>query len=111
MLSETRKITNLIFALEFFQKQPVGEKVLASEYTVYMTDDVGVLVSDQKIVIADRVNANASERVFRVSFNLKGGAYDKNRTYRLVITNGKDLPQEIPFTIDIAFADDFGFDW
>ena len=46
-----------------------------------------------------------------MSFNLKGGAYDKNRTYRLVITNGKDLPQEIPFTIDIAFADDFGFDW
>ena len=76
-----------------------------------MTDDAGALVSDQKIVIADRVNANASERVFRVSFNLKGGAYDKNRTYRLVITNGKDLPQEIPFTIDIAFADDFGFDW
>lgn len=111
LLSETRKITNLIFALDFFQKQPVGEKVLASEYTVYMTDDAGALVSDQKIVIADRVNANASERVFRVSFNLKGGAYDKNRTYRLVITNGKDLPQEIPFTIDIAFADDFGFDW
>lgn len=111
LLSETRKITNLIFALDFFQKQPVGEKVLASEYTVYMTDDAGALVSDQKIVIADRVKANASERVFRVSFNLKGGAYDKNRTYRLVITNGKDLPQEIPFTIDIAFADDFGFDW
>lgn len=111
LLSETRKITNLIFALDFFQKQPVGEKVLASEYTVYMTDDAGALVSDQKIVIADRANANASERVFRVSFNLKGGAYDKNRTYRLVITNGKDLPQEIPFTIDIAFADDFGFDW
>lgn len=111
LLSETRKITNLIFALDFFQKQPVGEKMLASEYTVYMTDDAGALVSDQKIVIADRVNANASERVFRVSFNLKGGAYDKNRTYRLVITNGKDLPQEIPFTIDIAFADDFGFDW
>lgn len=111
LLSETRKITNLIFALDFFQKQPVGEKVLASEYTVYMTDDAGALVSDQKIVIADRANANASERVFRVSFNLKGGAYDKNRTYRLVITNGKDLPQQIPFTIDIAFADDFGFDW
>lgn len=111
LLSETRKITNLIFALDFFQKEPVGEKVLASEYTVYMMDDAGAVVSDQKIVIADRTNVNASERVFRVNFNLKGGAYDKEKTYRLVITNGKDLPQEIPFTIDIAFADDFDFDW
>lgn len=111
LLSETRKITNLIFALDFFQKEPVGERVLASEYTVYVTDASGALVSDQKIVICDRTNANASERVFRVRFNLKGGAYDKNKTYLLVITNGKDLPQQIPFTIDIAFADDFGFDW
>lgn len=111
LLSETRKITNLIFALDFFQKEPVSERVLASEYTLYMTDAAGALVSDQKIVICDRANANASERVFRVRFNLKGGAYDKNKTYRLVITNGKDLPQQIPFTIDIAFADDFGFDW
>lgn len=111
LLSETRRITNLIFALDFFQKQPLGEAVLASEYTVYMTDEAGTVVSDQKIIIADRTNANASERVFHVNLNLKGGAYDKEKTYRLVITNGKDLSQEIPFTIDIVFADDLDFDW
>lgn len=111
LLSEKRRITNLIFALDFLQKQPVDEKTLACEYTVYMVDEEGAVVSDRKLVIADRTSANASERVFHVRFNLKGGAYDKNRAYRLVIAGGKGMPAEIPFTIDIAFADDFGFDW
>ena len=43
-------------------------------------------------------------------FHLKSAAYNKNKTYRLVITNGVDLPTEEDFQIDIAFADDFGFD-
>lgn len=111
LLSETRKISNLIFALDFLQKQPMNEKVRPCQYTVYMTDDAGTIVSDPKIVIADRVNKNASERVFHVSFNLKGGAYGKDSIYHLVIANEMDAPQEIDFTIDIVFADDFGFDW
>ena len=61
-------------------------------------------------VIADRTSTNASERVFRVRLNLKAGAYDKNKIYRLVIANDTDVPEEAEFHIDIAFADDFGFD-
>lgn len=111
LLSEKRRITNLIFALDFLQKQPVDEKTLACEYTVYMVDEEGTVVSDRKLVIADRTSANASERVFHVRFNLKGGAYDKEKKYRLVIAGSKGMSAEIPFAIDIAFADDFGFDW
>jgi hypothetical protein len=36
--------------------------------------------------------------------------YNKNRLYRLVIANDTDAPEEVEFRIDIAFADDFGFD-
>lgn len=36
LLSETRKITNLIFSLDFYQRQPVGDKVQpCSLYVVY----------------------------------------------------------------------------
>ena len=35
---------------------------------------------------------------------------DKNKIYRLVIANDTDVPEEVEFHIDIAFADDFGFD-
>lgn len=110
LLSENRKITNLLFSLDFFQKQPVGNKVQPCAYTIYMTDEEGVLISDRQTVIADRTNLNASERVFRVRFNLKAGAYNNKKVYRLVISNGTDVPEEIEFHIDIAFSDDFGFD-
>lgn len=42
LLSESRKVSNLMFALDFFQRQPIGDKVQPCAYTVYMTDDMGV---------------------------------------------------------------------
>ncbi len=110
LLSESRKVSNLLFSLDFFQRQPIGEKVQPCAYAIYMTDDEGKVISDRQSVIADRASANASERVFRVRLNLKAGAYDKKKIYRLVIANDTDVPQEVEFHIDIAFADDFGFD-
>jgi hypothetical protein len=110
LISESRKISNLIFSLDFLQNQPVGEKVQASTYTLHFTDDMGVPVSDTQTVIADRISSNASERVFRERFALKQMQFDKNKTYRLIIANDTDVPEEIEFHIDIAFADDFGFD-
>ena len=110
LISESRKVSNLIFSLDFLQRQPVGEKVQASSYTLHFTDDVGVPVSDTQTVIADRTSSNASERVFRVRFALKQMQFNRNKIYRLIIANDTDVPEEIEFRIDIAFADDFGFD-
>lgn len=110
LISESRKVSNLIFSLDFLQKQPVGEKVQASSYALHFTDDVGIPVSDTQTVIADRSSSNASERVFRVRFTLKQMQFNRNKIYRLVIANDTDVPEEIEFRIDIAFADDFGFD-
>ena len=110
LLSESRKVSNLLFSLDFFQRQPIGDKIQPCAYSIYMTDDEGVMISDRQTIIADKTSGNASERVFRVRFNLKAGAYDKNKIYRLVIANDTDVPEEVEFHIDIAFADDFGFD-
>ncbi len=110
LLSESRKVSNLIFSLDFYQKNPISEKVQPCTYNIYMTDEEGIPVSDRQIIIADRTGNNASERVFRTKFNLKSVTFDKNKIYRLVISNDIDVPEEIEFHIDIAFADDFGFD-
>jgi len=110
LISESRKVANLMFSLDFLQKQAVGDKIQSCGYTVYFIDDEGVNISDKHIIIADKTSNNASERVFRVRFNLKSIAFDRNKIYRLVISNETDVPEEIEFFIDIAFADDFGFD-
>jgi len=110
LISESRKASNLMFSLDFLQKQPVGDKVQPCNYTLHFADDAGVPVSDFQTVIADRTSNNASDRVFRVRFTLKQARYNKSKLYRLVIANDTDAPEEVEFRIDIAFADDFGFD-
>ena len=110
LISESRKVSNLMFSLDFLQKQPIGDKVQPCNYTLYFTDEVGVPVSDFQTVITDRTSNNASDRVFRVRFTLKQAQYNKKKLYRLVIANDTDAPEEFEFRIDIAFADDFGFD-
>lgn len=110
LISESRKVSNLMFSLDFLQKQPIGDKVQVCNYSLYFTDDMGVPVSDSQTVIADRTSDNASERVFRVRFTLKQMQFNRNKIYRLVIANDTDVPEEAEFRIDIAFADDFGFD-
>jgi uncharacterized protein (TIGR02687 family) len=110
LISDSRKVSNLMFLLDFLQKQPVGDKVRPCNYTLHFTDEVGAPVSDFQTVIADRTSSNASERVFRVRFTLKQMQFNRNKIYRLVIANDTDAPEEVEFRIDIAFADDFGFD-
>ncbi len=110
LISESRKVTNLMFSLDFLQKQPVGDKVQPCNYSLHFTDDEGFPVSDFQTVVADRTSDNASERVFRVRFTLKQMQYNRYKTYRLVVANDTDAPEEVEFRIDIAFADDFGFD-
>ena len=111
LLSESRKISNLLFSLDFFQSQPVEDKIQPCTYTMYFIDDMGTVISDRQTVIAERTSDNASERVFRVRFSLKSIAYDRKKPYRLIISNGNSVPEEIEFNIDVAFADDFGFDF
>ncbi|NLB56522.1 MAG: BREX-1 system phosphatase PglZ type A [Lentisphaerae bacterium] len=111
LISDSRKASNLMFSLDFLQKQPVGDKVQPCDYKLHFTDDEGKPVSDYQTVIADRTSDNASDRVFRVRFTLKQMQYNKNMVYRLVIANDTDAPEEVEFRIDIAFADDFGFNF
>ncbi len=112
ILSTGRTISNMVFALNFFQKDPVGGNREACNYLLYFTDSDGKKVSDEQRIIADKTSENSQERTFRSSFNLRSQKYDSRETYYLVIADesGLQLPQKIEFTIDIAFAvDDFDF--
>lgn len=111
LLSSSHKISNKIFALDFYQTEPVSSNREPATYNLYFTDTDGELVSDVSRVIADKASADVRDRQFRVSFNLKSRKYDNTATYYLVIAdeNGLSVTKE-DFQIDIAFAiDDFDF--
>jgi hypothetical protein len=72
LLSEGRKISNMIFSLNFYQKDPVGGNREAATYQVYFADSSGKVISDVVKIIADKTSDNGQERTFRCQFNLKG---------------------------------------
>ena len=111
LLSANRKITNMIFSLGFYQKEPVSYNREKATYQLYFTDSTGKPVSDTVMLIADKTSDNGQERTFRCSFNLKQLKYSNTEQYFLVIADesGMIVSRE-EFQIDIAFAvDEFDF--
>lgn len=112
LLSANHKISNMIFSLNFYQKEAVRDNREAANYLLYFVDSENKQVSDTQRIIADKTGDNNQERTFRVNFNLKSMKYDNKESYYLVIADesGLQLPQREEFTIDIAFAvDNFDF--
>lgn len=112
LLSANRKISNMIFSLNFYQKDAVSANREAATYQVYFTDENGKQISDVQKIIADKTNDNGAERTFRCQFNLKSLKYSNTANYYLVIADeqGLQMPQRELFQIDIAFAvDEFDF--
>lgn len=112
LLSASRKISNMIFSLNFYQKDAVSDNRSAANYLLYFVDSDDKQISDTAKIIADKTNENGQERVFRCSFNLKSLKYDNRASYFLVIADesGLQMPQKEEFQIDIAFAvDEFDF--
>ena len=112
LLSATRKISNMIFSLNFYQKEAVGDNRSACNYQLYFTDASGKQISDVARIIADKTSDNGQDRTFRCSFNLKSLKYSNRDSYYLVILDesGVQPPQREEFQIDIAFAlDEFNF--
>lgn len=111
LISQSRKISNSIFSLDFYQPEPVGGKVVAATYEIYMADATGKTVSDKQAVIADKTSKNGAERVCRVRLTLKGEEYRKTDDYYLMIVENGDVShaEQAVFSIDIAFVNEFDF--
>jgi len=111
LISLTSKITNLITSLDFLQTEPVSDMVKETEYRIYFVSDDNEKISNENIYIADKKENDTAKRMFRLRFSFKNKKYDIGRKYYLVAYDNKNdleiLRHEI--MMDIAFADDFGF--
>ena len=112
LLSSNRKISNMIFNLSFYQKEPVKDNYVACTYIAYITDSVGNEVSDKQKIIADKTSTIAKDREFKCTFNLKSQKFNNTETYYLVIADEArvQIPVKEEMQIDIAMAiDEFDF--
>ena len=112
LLSSTRKISNMIFSLSFYQKEAVKDNYVACTYNVHIEDSTGNIVSDVQKIIADKTSIVAKDREFKCTFNLKSQKFNNTDTYYLVIKDesGVQIPVKEEVQIDIAMAiDEFDF--
>ncbi|MBA5851812.1 BREX-1 system phosphatase PglZ type A [Clostridium sp. cel8] len=109
----SRKITNRITFLEFFQKDKVEDKKLPLTLRLYFVDEGGNRISNENIIIADSRSSKPEERTFREKFTLKDRSYDKSKEYYLIMEDDDEtvekIYEKIPFMIDLAIMNDFGF--
>lgn len=114
LTSITRKITNTISYLEFFQTEKIEDKRIPLRLKVYFVDEDGNRISNENIIIADSKSETYEDRSFREKFVLKNRKYDKTKKYYLIMEDEEEtvekIYEKIPFIIDIAISnDDFGF--
>ena len=112
LLSASHQVSNMIFSLDFYQREAVSTNWSAETYLLTFTDAAGHPISDTQKLIADKSDEDNTARTWRVTFNLKQQKYDQHATYYLVIQDerGLQLPQREEFHISIAFSmDEFDF--
>lgn len=111
LLGENRKISNNIFTLIFYQKEPCGGKVQPRRVKVRFEDVRGHIISDEHRLIGDMTSQENNARTMRTTFRLLGSGYDRNIDYLLIMTDEDEKTElaRIAFRIDIVFENDFDF--
>lgn len=111
LVSMVHKITNLITTLDFIQNEPISDVVKTATYKVFLISEKNERISNESVYIADKKDLEPQKRIFRLRFDLKNKQYDKSLNYYLVAYDEKNDMEILRHNviIDIAFADDFGF--
>ncbi|MEK5442565.1 BREX-1 system phosphatase PglZ type A [Fredinandcohnia sp. FSL W7-1320] len=111
LTNTTRKITNSIFNLEFFQTEKVEDKTTPRTVVIYLADEEGSVISNEETIIGDLPFDNPAERTFKLRFVLKSIPYDRNKTYYLTIrdTETSVVVERMPFNINLGIISDFDF--
>lgn len=113
LVSIVQKITNLITTMDFIQTDAVSDTVKKTTYKMYFVSEDNEKISNENIYIADSRDADPQRRIFRMRFTFKNKKYDKNKQYYLVVYDDATGIEAFrhPVIMDLAFADDFGFNF
>lgn len=109
----SRKITNSIFHLEFFQTAKIADKILSRRLILYFVDQEGNKISNENIIIADSSSDRPEERTYREKFILKSMEYKRDEDYYLLMKDEEEsvekIYEKIPYKISLAITNDFDF--
>lgn len=103
--TQTHKIMNKSFSLQFEQCEKVEGKKTQASLMVYFVDEANEPISEKKLLIANKITDNPEDRIIDMRFILKNQTYDRNKRYFLTMEDsetGKLVGEQIQFVIDIV---------
>ena len=111
LVSLVQKITNLITTLDFIQSDAVSDVVKGTTFRLYFISEANDKISNENIYVADKRDADAQKRIFRMRFTFKNKKYDKDKPYYLVASDDASGVEAFRHAVvmDLPFANDFGF--
>ena len=111
LVSLVQKITNLITTLDFIQSDAVSDVVKGTTFRLYFISEDNEKISNENIYVADKRDADAQKRIFRMRFTFKNKKYGKDKPYYLVACDDASGVETFRHAVvmDLPFANDFGF--
>ena len=102
---------NLIVSIDFIQSEQISDVVKATTYKLFFISESNEKISSECVYVADKKDANPQKRIFRLRFTFKNKQYDRSKKYYLVVYDMKNDLEVLRYDVvmDIAFANDFGF--
>jgi uncharacterized protein (TIGR02687 family) len=112
LISMLPKTTSLLINLDFVQQEAISDVIKPTTYKIAFIDEPGETISNEEIHLANSKEKESAKRIFKLRFNLKNQKYRRDKKYYLVATDTATGMEAFrhEVIIDIAFADDFGFD-
>lgn len=111
--TRTRRITNMIFPLEFMQKEPVTARLQPRNLALYFVDEGGRRISSEARITVDSTSSDPNKRLYSPRFTLKPEKYDRSKPYYLIAEDLDELVDsvhmKVQFVIDIGIVDEFDF--
>ena len=108
----SNRITNTPFKIRMYQTEKLSLNTKVGNYSVYLADENGNIISDIHNIIADKSSDNPSEREFNIVLNIpRTNQYNRNKDYYL-ITKDKDeeiIINKTAFKISLGIMSDIDF--
>lgn len=106
------KITNLSARFIFIQVDSISDVMKERSFTIYFIDEDGNVISNKVSIRANIVSDNVNDRMFNESFNFINKKYDSRKNYYMIIEDEEGIEfKRYSFIFDLAFVDDFDFDF
>ena len=108
VILNSHKITTNQIRFRLVQMEPVSERVKEARFKVGIYDGQQPITNVERPVF-DTSSEDMNDRTQWITLVLKGGDYDKNHPYHIVLTDAEtDIEKERQqVTIDLAFTNDF----